>query len=376
VRELFPGLWEKAPLERHIVQEGVSLLARDRAFSCTYSGNELRLEPRQSYSVLRARFDRWFSEQTEAKGAMLLTKVRVDDVVRRDGRIAGVIAGGDELLSDVVVACDGILSLVSEKAGLRSPGKPHDYAVGVKEVITLDSAVIEDRFNLGEGEGAARLYVGDITEGKFGGGFLYTNRDSISLGIVLGIEDAAGDDKGESVARLLDAFKQRPEIAPLIKGGTTAEYAAHVIPEGGFNALGKLYSDGILVAGDAAGFALNIGFTVRGMEYALASGYYAAQAVIKAREKNDFSAGSLSVYQRLLEDSFVLKDFRNFQEAPGVVANPRFAVHYPELVGRIMSDLYSVPAGPKDRIYPTVKKHLTVGEMWGLFKDLRGMMKI
>jgi electron transfer flavoprotein-quinone oxidoreductase len=144
----------------------------------------------------------------------------------------------------------------------------------------------------------------------------------------------------------------------------------------GFNALGKLYGDGILVSGDAAGFALNIGFTVRGMEYALASGYYAAQAVIKARENNDFSAGSFSVYQRMLEESFVLKDFKNFREAPSVVANPRLAVHYPELVGRIMSDVYSIPAGPKDRIYPTVKKHLSAGEMWELFKDLRGMMKI
>jgi electron transfer flavoprotein-quinone oxidoreductase len=376
VRDLFPELWNGAPLERFITHEGATLMAKERSVTVDYSGSELRAEPHQSYSILRAKFDRWLAEQAEARGAMLLTKVRVDDVIKERGGIAGVLAGGDELRADVVIACDGVLSLIPEKAGLHSSGLPHDYALGIKEVIALDSGIINDRFNLEGNEGAARLFVGEVTQGRFGGGFLYTNSESISLGIVIGIQDLLGDGAAVDVPALLESFKQRSEIAPLIRGGATVEYAAHVIPEGGFKTLSRPYGKGILVAGDAAGLALNIGFTVRGMEYALASGYFAAQTVLKARETGNFSTETLSLYKHLLGESFVLKDFKNFQETPAVVGNPRFMNHYPEMIGDLMREIYAVPAGPKNRLYPTIRKHLTLSEMWSEFKDLREVMKI
>ena len=376
VREFFHDLWPNAPLERLIVREGFALMAKERSVTLEYSGSELGNEPPQSYSVLRARFDRWLAEQAESRGAMLLTKVRVDDVIRENGGVAGVIAGGDELRANVVIACDGVLSLIPEKAGLRSPGSPHDYAVGIKEVIALDTGVINDRFGLERNEGAARLFAGEVTRGHFGGGFLYTNRDSISLGIVIGIGGLVGRASPPDIPALLDAFKARPEIAPLIRGGDTVEYAAHAIPEGGYRALGKLYGNGILVAGDAAGLALNMGVTVRGMEYALASGCLAARAVLKAREAGNFRTETLSLYGRLLEESFVLRDFKSFQETPAVLANPRFTNHYPELIGAVMKDVYAVPAGPKARLYETIRKHVTLKEMWSVFKDLKAVSKI
>ena len=376
VRDLFPGLFEKAPLERFIAHEEITLMAKDRSVALTYSGNELREHPHQSYSILRARFDRWLAEQVEAQGVMVLSKTRVDDLIKDNGVITGVLAGGDELRADVVIACDGALSLLSEKAGLRSHASPENFALGIKEVITLDSGTINDRFHLEGNEGVAYLYVGDVTQGKFGGGFLYTNRESLSLGVVIGIEDAMDEKLPIEVPVLLEAFKQRPEIAPLIKGGSPAEYSAHVIPEGGFKALGKLCGNGILVAGDAAGLALNIGFTVRGMEYALASGCFAARAVLKAKEAGNFYTGTLSVYRKLLEESFVLQDLKNFQESPAVVGNPRYFTHYPELIGNLMRDIYTIPAGPKERLYPTLRKHIGLAELWSIFKDLREVMKI
>ena len=376
VRNLFPDLFENAPLERFITHEGISIMAKDRSVTLHYSGNELTDEPHQSYSILRSKFDRWLSERVEEKGVAILSKIRVDDVIKDDGRIVGVLAGADELRADVVIACDGVLSLISEKAGLRSSPSPQNFALGIKEVVALDSGVINERFNLEGNEGAARLFVGEVTRGKFGGGFLYTNRESVSLGVVVGIEDAAEEKLPVEVPALLDAFKKRPEIAPLIRGGGTVEYSAHVIPEAGFKAMGNLHGNGILVAGDAAGLALNIGFTVRGMEYALASGYFAAQTIMKAKQSGNFDAPTLSMYKRLLEDSFVLTDLRNFQETPAVIGNPRFFSHYPELIGAIMKDVYSVPAGPKERLYPTIRKHLTLSELWALFMDMKGVMKI
>jgi electron transfer flavoprotein-quinone oxidoreductase len=376
VRNLFPDLFGNAPIERFITHEGISLISKERSVTLHYSGNEFRDEPHHSCSILRSKFDRWLSERVEEKGVAILSKIRVDNVIKDNGKITGVLAGTDELRADIVLACDGVLSLVSEKAGLRAPGVPGNFALGIKEVIALDSGVINERFNLEGNEGAARLFVGEVTQGKFGGGFLYTNKESVSLGIVVGIEDAASDSPPGEVPPLLDAFKKRPEIAPLISGGSTVEYSAHIIPEGGFKAMGNLYGNGILVAGDAAGLALNVGFTVRGMEFALASGHFAAQTVMKAKAVGNFDAPTLSIYRRLLEDSFVLKDLRNFQETPAVVGNPRFFNHYPELIGAIMKDIYSVPADPKERLYPTIRKNLTLSELWAVFMDLKGVMKI
>lgn len=376
VRDLFPDLWKKAPLERFIANEEVAMMAQERSITLRYSGQELREEPYQSYSILRSKFDRWMAKQAEAKGALLLSKAKVDDVIIEDGKITGVKAGGDQLNADVVICCDGALSLIPEKAGLRQPGLAWDFAVGIKEIIELSPDIINERFNLEGEEGCARLFMGDVTKGKFGGGFLYTNKESISLGMVVGIKDLTKGDPAVEAPALIDVLKQRPEVAKLIRGGETVEYSAHVIPEGGYKAISSLYGNGILVAGDAAGLAMNIGVTVRGMEYALASGYYAAQAVLKAKEAGDFSAQTLSVYEKLLEESFVLKDFKNFQAAPEVLENPRLFKHYPELVGNIMKDIYSVGSTSKPRLYPTIKQYMTFGEMWAMVGDMRKVMKI
>ncbi len=375
VRDLFPDLWKKAPLERFIAHEEVAMVTKEASLTMRYSGAELATEPYQSYSVLRAKFDRWLARQTERKGAALITKTKVDDLIIEEGQVKGVWAAGDELRADVVIAADGAVSLISEMAGLKKPGLPKDYAVGVKEVIELDPTLIEDRFGLEEGQGAARLFMGEVTKGNFGGGFLYTNQASLSLGLVIGIKDMMQDEEN-SVPDLMDNFKLRPEVARLIRGGQTVEYSAHIIPEGGYKAISKLFDAGILVVGDAAGLALNIGVTVRGMEYALASGYYAAQAVIAAQEAQDFSASRLSLYAKLLEDSFVMQDFKNFKDAPDVLNNPRFFNHYPDLVGKMMQDIYEVPAGSKARLYPTIKKHMKFGELWAMLGDMRKVMKI
>lgn len=376
VQGLLPDLLAKAPFERYIAHEEVTIMAKERSVTMRYDGGELTEEPYQSYSVLRAKFDRYLAKQAERQGVQVITKSRVDDLVMENGQVVGVMVDGDELRSDVVIACDGVMSLLAEKAGLRKPGNPKDYAVGFKEVIEVDRQVIEDRFNLTGDEGAARLFMGEVTKGKFGGGFLYTNKDSISLGIVVGIKDLMEGEPEISAPQLLDEFKGRPEVAALIRGGSTVEYAAHVIPEGGLNSLTKLYGNGILVAGDAAGFAMNIGVTVRGMEYALASGYYAAQTVLKARETGDYSANTLSLYEKMLNSSFVMEDFRNFKDTPLVLENPRFFKVYPELAGDILRDVYAVPAGPKPKLYQTVKGHLPFGQLWAMLKDFRSVKKI
>ena len=99
--------------------------------------------------------------------------------------VVGIKAGEDELRAQVVVAADGVNSFLCREAGIRAKEPTNHLAVGVKSVIRLPRAVIEERFNLRGDEGAAYAVVGDSTKGLGGGGFLYTNIDSLSIGVVL-----------------------------------------------------------------------------------------------------------------------------------------------------------------------------------------------
>jgi flavin-dependent dehydrogenase len=127
-----------------------------------------------------------------------------------------------------------------------------------------------------------------------------------------------GAQKELKVRKLLDESKERPEIKNLIRGGEVEEYSAHLITEGGIQVKPKVYGEGILVVGDAAGLGLNMQVTMRGMEYAMASGVIVGRVLKKAKEKNDFSTAYLVDYEALLRDCYFieqiwknLKIFRN-----------------------------------------------------------------
>jgi electron transfer flavoprotein-quinone oxidoreductase len=353
-------------------------MAEDASAAVTLDNGRFREQPYHSYTILRGTFDRWFGDKVTEAGAFILPKYRADDVIMEDGRVVGIVMGEeDEIRADVVVAADGVLSLMAEKAGLREPQQPKHYAVSAKEVIELPAKSIEERFNLGPGEGAAQLYFGALTKGMLGGGFLYTNKDSISLGIVVGIESLLEREPKIEVHDLLEEFKGRPEIRNLIAGGETVEYSGHVIPEGGINALPRLYSDGIVVVGEAAGLGLNMLLTVRGMEFAVASGVMAAQVIKEAREEGDYSAASLARYEELLRNSFVLKDLQTFRHVLGFMENPRLFGYYPQAICDIFTELMWIDESPKPKISSTVIRG-ALGKFlnWSSIKDVAGILRI
>ena len=184
-------------------------------------------------------------------------------------------------------------------------------AVGIKEVFELPANVIEDRFLLPEGEGAAMLFVGDCTKGSVGGGFLYTNKESISLGLVATISLAADGSRNEvPVYQMLEDFKNHPAVAPIIRGAKMVEHSGHMVPEGGYGMIPRYVFDGCLIAGETAGLCMNMGYQVRGMDFAVASGRMAAEAAVSAIDAGDTSAAGLASYKTAMEGSFVIQDLR------------------------------------------------------------------
>lgn len=377
IRQYMPEIWDEAPFERHVAHEKLTMLSEESSVTMELRSNEFSKKPYHSYTLIRPVFDKWLAEKTVAAGAAIIPKYKVERLVLQNGRIAGISSEGEEIAANVVVAADGALSFIAEEAGLRPRHNPNHFALGLKETIELSRKSIEDRFNLRGDEGCAQLYFGNITRGMTGGGFLYTNRESLSIGLVISLGSLMNrGDKLESF-QLMESFKERPEIASIIEGGETIEYSAHMIPEGGIHAIPKLHGDGILVVGDAAGFSLNMGVIVRGMDLAIASGAMAAETIISAQKRGDYSAESLAQYEATLESSFVLKDLHTFRNVWKILNNPRLFEKYPQVVTELLKDLLWIGTEPKSKLSSIALRHLRRAFLtWSALKDALGLMKI
>ncbi|MEN6617658.1 MAG: FAD-dependent oxidoreductase, partial [Syntrophorhabdus sp.] len=212
IRKYLPGIIDAAPFERHVVKEMITVLDDTSGLTLEYGNEKWKCEPYMSYTVLRAKFDSWFADQAMAKGAFIIPKKKVDDLLWEDGRVAGIRSGTEEIGAHVTIAADGALSFMADKAGLRKNLTSRDMAVAVKEIYQLDETVINDRFGVNSGEGVAGLFMGSITQGMFGGGFMYTNRDTISVGLVLGIHALSSETSSFDAPGLMGAFTARPEV--------------------------------------------------------------------------------------------------------------------------------------------------------------------
>jgi electron transfer flavoprotein-quinone oxidoreductase len=385
VRSYFPDLWSEAPFERRVVKERLTIMAPASSVTIELNSERLKSPPYPSYTLLRATFDRWFADQAASRGALVIPGYKVDDLVIEDDRVVGIVSSGDQIRANAVIAADGALSFMAERAGLTDRRLARDYAVAAKEIIELPPRVIEDRFGLEEGEGAAQLFFGSTTGGYRGGGFLYTNQESLSLGIVLELQDLmkanSSAKKGEENAcqphEFLEAFKDRSEIRTFIAGGHSVEYSAHIIPEGGFRAIPRLVMDGMLVVGDAAGLTLNMGMTVRGMDFALISGVLAARALLRAREQNDFSSTSLGHYEAHLKESFIWRDLKAFQNMPDFLANPRLYQLYPSVACELLEQMMWIGSQPKERYSRTLFRVFRRNLLrLGVVKDILALRKI
>ena len=354
LNELIPHWWEQAPVERYVTRRDIAFMSPTTAVALDFrcAGEGYATAPYNGFTVLRPKFDRWLAAQAEAAGALLLTSTVVDDVLRDNGRIVGVRVRREQgdIYGKVVIACDGVNSFLAKKAGLQREFHPHELSLGVKEVIGLDPTIIQDRFHLTGNDGIAFEYLGAVTEDVHGGAFLYTNRDSLSLGVIGQISSLV--ERRKRPYELLEGFKAHPAVAPLVRGGKLREYSAHLIPESGLAMQPKLYTDGLLVAGDAAGFCLAAGLYLEGMNYAMQSGLAAAETAIAACQRGDWSARSLSTYRKYLKIRHVSTDFRAYRHAPNFVNGARLQNFYPELIARSMENLFRVDGGAKRKLLP------------------------
>ncbi len=344
--EIVPEFWEQAPLERPIIEQRYMLLTEDSHIGLTYRTQAFADAPYNSFSVMRADWDRWLAEQAEAEGVFIIPEMVVTDLLWRDGRVVGVQTAGEEgeLEANVVVIADGANSLLAQKAGMHDEWAPHEQALVAKELIRLDEKTIDDRFNVSDGRGVAMEIFGASTSYLLGYGFIYTNKDTLSIGTGALLSDLI--ESGLNVSDMLNTFKAHPSIAPLLEGGEMIEYSAHLIPEGGWHSLPTLYIDGALVCGDAA-MMVNA-MNREGSNFAMISGKLAGETVVRAKERGDYSAATLSYYRELLDDTFIMKDLAKVKDVTAFAHDrPYLLRDLPEAVSQMLRTYLRVDSVPK-----------------------------
>jgi electron transfer flavoprotein-quinone oxidoreductase len=340
--QVIPGWWERVPVQRWVVRRSTMVLTPTQSFSVDFRSQQWGTAPYNGMTVLRGEFDSWLAGQAVAAGAELLTSTVATGLLRdARGAVTGVRTDrpDGDVRARAVIACDGVNSFLAKEAGLLPRADPAQHTLGIKEVLALPPAVIEERFGLAAREGADIEIVGG-TGGIPGGAFLYTNADTVSVGVVVSLPHlAAAKVRPEE---LIAGVKAHPAIAPYLRGATLKEYSAHLIPEGGYRAMPALAADGMVIAGDAAGMCLAAGIWLEGVNFAIGSGLAAGRAVDAAITAGDTSARGLACYRRDLASSFVLADHKRLRRAPHLVMSERMQQRYPGLLCDLAEGVFTV----------------------------------
>jgi len=372
LEKIIPNFREEAPLERHLVEQRFWMMGDRSHTALQYRSDDFNEEKPNHYTIIRSQFDRWFSEQVQAQGAIVIKETTVTELISNaQGKVIGVTTDrrGGTIFADVVVIAEGVNGLVGTRAGLREAPKPEQVALAVKEMHFLPRETIEARFNLHGDEGVVIEAAGTVSKGMTGMGFVYTNKESVSVGFGCLVADFA--DKGATPYGLLENFKKHPSIAPLIEGSDIKEYAAHLIPEGGYKAIPQLFGYGWVVVGDAA--QLNNAIHREGSNLAMTSGRLAGEAIFQVKTRRDeMSKENLALYKKMLDDSFVIKDLKKYKDMPALLHTQakNYFVSYPTLVSSAMENFLRVDGAPKlDKEKATVRSFVKERSWAGLFGD-------
>jgi len=376
IKEIAPEFPEvnPSPIERQVSEEGYLLFSKEGVVKLLHT----KRDPTESFTALRARFDAWLSEYALKKGVLIASKTRVIDFLWENSQIQGVVVDRPRSFSDerkaevrakVVILAEGVNRLLTEKAGLTDKiFRPEEVVLAVKEVLQLPKGELERRFGLHERRGVAAEILGEVTAGLPGTGFLYTNQNTLSFGVGVFLKVLV--ERNLKPYELLEKAKAHPYLQELFQGAEILEYGAHLIPEWGLKGLPRLYGNGVLVAGDAAGL-VNPLFR-EGTNLAIYSGLMAAETVLEAFSKGDFSAKTLKAYEERFKASYIYQDLLLIKDLKGfLLKNPQIFNLYPELFYEVFSLYFSAQGRYKKEV---MKEILTLIRrkrgLWGLLKDL------
>ncbi len=374
IREVWPELDKEAPIHRWVSKERFSIVWGERVLTLEYS-----LGRRVAFTTYLTELVAWMVKKAEEAGALFIDKTRIDEIVVKDNKVIGVRSGSDIVEADVVVDAEGVNRILLEKLGLAPKLSPEQVGIGVKEVLKIDPKILEERMGLSNDEGLSWLVVGDITRGIPGGGFIYTMRDTISIGLVLNVSSAIKAVEENRldihISELLENLRTHPHFYKYWAEAEIIEYGGRLVLEAGPKAMPKkLYYPGLLIVGDAAGFLVNAGYTFRGVDTAVYSGKLAAEVILEAFNKTRFDEEVLKSYEDKIRRSYIYTELLNHKYISNIMRDSFFFSEIPKLtiesVRRILEADYEEP-----KILDSVRETLKSNRI-SLFKLLLKLARV
>ncbi|HXU37981.1 MAG TPA: electron transfer flavoprotein-ubiquinone oxidoreductase [Blastocatellia bacterium] len=326
LRELIPDFEkEGAPLEAPVGEEHVYFLTERGKIPLPILPPPLRNHG--NFVVSLNKLTRWLGEKCEAAGVNIFPEFPGAEMLYDGDAVIGVRTGdkgidktgkpkpnfepGVDITAKVTVLGEGVRGSLAKqlinRLKLDSGGDPQVYSVGIKELWEMP----DDRFAPGS---VIHTMGWPLDSHTFGGSWVYGMRDRlIDIGLAVGLDyrDPRIDPHHE-----FQLFKTHPLIKELLSGGKLIRYGAKAMPVGGWYTMPQLTSDGVMIIGDSAGM-LN-GERLKGIHTAIKAGMLAAETIMDALIRSDFSRSTLGVFDKKLRDSYVgseLYKARNFHQA-------------------------------------------------------------
>lgn len=372
IKEIVPEFPEvnPRPVERPVTEEGYIFFSKKGIVKFFHTKPNFQ----EAFTALRARFDAFLSEYALKKGLIIAPKTKVVDVISENSKVSGVIVDRPRSFNDlrpaevkakIVILAEGVNRVLTERIGLiKTSVKPDEVVLAVKEVLQLPKGELEKRLGLNENKGLAAELIGEVTLGLPGTGFLYTNTNTLSIGI--GIFLSTLIKFNLKPYEILEKAKTHPYFQELLDGAEILEYGAHLIPEWGLQGLPKLYGNGVMVIGDACGL-VNPLFR-EGTNLAIYSGIMAAETALEALNKGDFSEKVLKSYEERFKESYIYKDLLLFVNLKKfLLNNTQIFEVYPELIYEIFSLYFSAQGRYKKEV---------IKEIFRVIKRKRGFLGI
>lgn len=325
LQELEPNYIEKGcPIESEVESEAFYFLGEDFHLQSPVVPPPFRNHG--NYIISLSKFNRWLGKQAEEKGINVFAGFSaVEALYDENLKVVGVQTGdrgldkngtpkenfepGMIIKSKVTVFADGtrspLFKRVCEKLNLRKGKNKEVFELGVKEIIQLPKGTVKP--------GKVIHTLGFPFKHTVGGTFIYTlPDDQVVVGLCAYLDTA---DPLLDVHKLLQRLKTHKWMREFLEGGQVVSYGAKTLPAGGWLSMPKLYHDGMLVCGDSASM-VDVK-KLKGIHLAMKSGMLAAETILEAMGKNDFSANILKNYETKVYASVIKEDLyktRNFHQ--------------------------------------------------------------
>jgi electron-transferring-flavoprotein dehydrogenase len=332
LRDLVPDFVQKgAPLASEVRHDAVYYLTRGRKFKFPITPPPL--SNHGNYIISLNRFVKWLAGLVEAEGIDVFTGFAATSILFEqngaDATVAGIRTGdrgigrhgekkstfepGVDIRAKVTILCDGVRGNVTKslvrQLGLDDGRQPQLYAIGIKELWEVP----KDRIAAGS---VMHTMGYPLKMEEFGGGFIYAMPEGlVSVGFVSGLDYR---DPMFDPHVVFQHFKRHPLVASLLEGGQMVRYGAKALPEGGWFTIPRLYSGGVLIAGDAGAFLNSM--RLKGIHLAMRTGMLAAEAAFEAVRAGDVSAAALKSYEDRINASAVRRELypvRNVHQSFG-----------------------------------------------------------